>query len=101
MTARFQPTQKNRDSQHANHQGMDLVGRRETVTHIQSLRLNRGIGRGVQTVSVCHFEGPCRDKHLKNNSVTTLMTCLWNGTCNQKETMTIQEAVRRYGKHKR
>ena len=32
MTARFQPTQKNRDSQHAKHQGMDLVGRQETVT---------------------------------------------------------------------
>jgi len=53
-----------------------------------------------QTISVCHFKQACPFQHLKNNRVTTLMTCLWPDTCNQKETMTVHTAVFKYGRKK-
>ena len=78
-----------------------LTMKPETPKTLKPLKRER-YDKRVSIISICHFKDPCYYKHLKNNArhhtlKKALLVCTFNGTCNQKEILTTQEASRHHG----
>jgi hypothetical protein len=66
------------------------------------VRSKRVKPKTVSLINVCHYKEPCDYKRKifnihHHNSKKSLVTCTFDGTCSQKETLTTQEASHKYG----